>query len=112
MFVPDVMLRNFSGHRSIAVAMLESLLTDMPERVEALAAALAVGDLGTGQREAHTIKGLGGNGGAPVLRDLAMQTEDCCRGGRIDEARQKLALLRAEAEHVVAEWRAYLSQPG
>jgi HPt (histidine-containing phosphotransfer) domain-containing protein len=111
-FVPDVMLKNLSGHRSIAIAMLESLLTDMPERVEALAAALAAGDLVVGQREAHTIKGLGGNGGAPLLQELALQSENCCREGRLDEARQQLGALRAEAERVVEEWRAFLNGPG
>lgn len=112
MFVPDVMLKNLSGHRSIAVAMLESLLTDIPERVEALAAALAAGDLVVGQREAHTIKGLGGNGGAPLLRELAAQAEDSCREGRLDEARQQFSALRAEAERVIEEWRAFLVSPG
>lgn len=105
------MLRNLSGHRSIAVAMLESLLTDIPERVDALAAALAAGDLGVGQREAHTIKGLAGNGAAPLLQALALESENFCRDGRLDEARQQLGPMRAEADCVLDEWRTFLAGP-
>lgn len=112
MFVPDVMMRNLSGHRSIAVAMLESLLTDVPERIAALAAALAEGDLGVGQREAHTLKGLGGNGGAPLLAELALQTETHCRDGQLAEARGTLEAMRVEAGRVVDEWRRFLASPG
>jgi HPt (histidine-containing phosphotransfer) domain-containing protein len=111
-FVPEAMLRNFSGYRSIAVAMLESLLTDVPERLDALSSALVAGDLGVGRREAHTIKGLGGNGGAPLLADLAREIEEYCRDGRLDEARQRLGALSGEIGHVVEEWRAFLRQPG
>lgn len=112
MFDVDAMMRNFSGHRSIAVAMVESLLTDVPERIEALSAALADGDLPTAEREAHTVKGLGGNGGAPRLRDLALQIESCCRAGRQDDARLKLPDLAAEAQSVVVEWRSFLAGAG
>jgi HPt (histidine-containing phosphotransfer) domain-containing protein len=111
-FVPDVMMRNLSGHRAIAIAMLESLLIDLPERVAGLSAALADGDLGVSQLEAHTIKGLGGNGGAPLLSELALRAEDHCREGRLAEARQQLDALRIEAGRVLDEWRAFLGSPG
>ncbi len=112
MFDANAMLRNFSGHRSIAVAMLESLLTDLPERVEALSSGFADGDLDTAEREAHTIKGLAGNGGAPLLRDLALEIESCCRDGFLEEARRKFPDLGAEADCVLAEWGAFLASTG
>jgi len=108
-FDANAMLKNFSGYRSIADAMLESLQSDLPERMLALAAALAAADLATAQREAHTVKGLGGNGGAPRLRDLALEIESCCGAGRLDDARQRLADLTAEAGCVLQEWRRFLA---
>ena len=112
MFDADSMMRNFAGHRSIAVAMIVSLVTDVPERIEALSSTLAAGDLAGAEREAHTLKGLGGNGGAPLLRDLALQVESSCRDGRLEEARRKLPDLAAEADCVIAEWRSFLVGAG
>jgi HPt (histidine-containing phosphotransfer) domain-containing protein len=108
-FDADAMMRNFSGHRSIAVAMLESLVTDVPERIAALSSSLNGGDLASAEREAHTLKGLGGNGGAPLLRDLAEEIESRCRDGRLEEARRKLPDLGSEADRVLAEWSAFLA---
>ena len=112
MFDADAMMRNFSGHRSIAVAMLESLVTDVPERIAALSSALAEGDLASAEREAHTLKGLGGNGGAPLLRDLALRLESCCRDGQLEDARRTLPDLGSEADRVLAEWSSFLAGAG
>lgn len=111
MFDADAMMRNFAGHRSIAIVMLESLMTDLPERLDALSSALAGGDPATAQREAHTIKGLGGNGGAGLLRDLALQIENQCRAGSLDEARRGMPALDKEVRAVLAEWRVFLAAP-
>lgn len=110
MFDADAMFRNFLGHRSIAFVMLESLMIDMPERMEALKAALAGDDGPSAQREVHTIKGLAGNGGAPQVRELAVQIESCCGEGRLQEAQQKLAELGAAVNAVHAEWGAFLAR--
>lgn len=109
MFDAEAMLRNFSGHHFIAIATLESLMTDIPERIQALSMALAAGDMMVSQREAHTIKGLGGSGGAPLLRELALQIENCCCNGLLDEARRRLPELEAESDSILTEWRAYLA---
>jgi len=110
-FDANAMMKNFAGYRGIAEAMLKSLLVDLPERVQMLAAALAADDLATAQREAHTVKGLAGNGGAPILQSLAVEMENCCRRGRLEDARQKLATLGAEADQVLEEWRQFLAAP-
>lgn len=108
-FDADWVLHNCGGYRAIAVAMVESLVTDVPERVAGLATALDAGDDQTACREAHTLKGLAGNGGAAVLRELAQEAESACRTGRFDDARVKLPQLEIESVRAVTEWQAFLS---
>lgn len=112
MFDAEAMLRNFSGHHCIAVATLESLMIDIPERMQALAVAFAGGDMAVLQREAHTIKGLAGSGGAPRLRELVLEIETCCRNGLLEDVGRKLPALRAEVDSILVEWRAFLTERG
>lgn len=105
----DWVLRNCGGFRAIALATVESLVTDVPERVAGLAAALAAGEDQTACREAHTLKGLAGNGGAAVLRELAQEAESACRTGRFDDARDKLPQLEIESARAVTAWQAFLA---
>jgi two-component system, sensor histidine kinase and response regulator len=111
-FDAEAMLKNLSGQVVIALPMLESLLTDVPERQSALTAALAAGDGPSAQREAHTLKGLAGNGGAPRLQTLSWQIEVLCREGRLAAAGERLAELDAEAGRAIESWREYLARNG
>ena len=90
--------------------LLQSVLVDVPQRIDALAAAIAADDDKTAHREAHTIKGQAAGGGARPLRDLAQHLEGLCREGLLQEAAERLPDLRVRYEQAAAAWRHFIAE--
>ena len=61
--------------------------TDLPQRMAALAAGLAAGDLQAAAVAAHSLKGSAGSLGLVRFMDLAVALERQARAGRLAEAR-------------------------
>lgn len=80
--------------------LLDVFLTDCARRVKNLGAVASAGDVEALRREAHTIKGAGGNVGAHRLRDLAYQIEKLDMPDQRAQAQQLTEELRKEFERV------------
>jgi PAS domain S-box-containing protein len=75
-------LRALLGTKTTHV--VESLLTDVPSRLERLRNAIAANDLEAARREAHTMKGSSANLGAVAFARLCARINDACKQGRGD----------------------------
>ncbi len=88
------------GDREFERELLGVFLSDCARRVESLAAAARAGNADTLRREAHTIKGAGGNVGAHRLQDLAYQLEKLAMPEQGARAEQLAGELREEFARV------------
>ena len=88
-FRGDELLARLGGDRELARAVLAAFLSDVPDRVRDLAAALPDGDAESIMRQAHTIKGAAINFSAPMMAELAEKIEHCARDGQMEEARRQ-----------------------
>ena len=79
-------LMNVGGNRGLLRKLLSELLRDHRGDAQAMRLALARGDTSTVQRQAHTLKGLGGTIGAHDLQQTAGALEAVLRAGRPQEA--------------------------
>ncbi len=77
--------------------LIDIFLGDTPARIEEVRAALSGGDLSTGQRAAHSIKGAAGNFGATQLAHLAHEIEQLAKNS--DLSAMAIALPKLEAEY-------------
>ena len=92
-------LRDASGGSAeFEIDLLELLVTDGLERIEALEQALASGDAAAARHQAHTIKGSASSVGAAGLSEAAREAEQQCVAG--DLAAVSIDELRAELEQV------------
>jgi HPt (histidine-containing phosphotransfer) domain-containing protein len=109
-FDAELMLSYLDGEMDIALAMLESLVEDMPERLKCLNEALASGDYVVARREAHTIKGLANGGGATPLSAVAYTIEVACRDGTMETARNAHADIQMLIPLTMTEWKDFLAK--
>lgn len=63
------------GNRTIVVTLVETYLTELPERVDELIGAVAAADREVACRVAHTLKSTSSMLGAPLLAELAAEVE-------------------------------------
>jgi len=71
-------------------------IDDTPQRIAELDKSLAVGDLATFARAAHSIKGASSNLGASILRATAEQIEHRAREGNLAEVSPMVEAVRLE----------------
>ena len=99
--VDEARLREAAGGlEELEIDLLELLVTDGRERLEALITAIAAGDAPAARREAHTLKGASSSVGANSLSTIARSAEEECVAGDLDAV--QVDLLRAELERVNA----------
>jgi signal transduction histidine kinase/CheY-like chemotaxis protein/HPt (histidine-containing phosphotransfer) domain-containing protein len=107
-FDPDFVLANLDQDLELARSMVEGILEDMPQRIQALEAALATENGEQASREAHTIKGLAAGGGARPLRNAARLVEELCQKGQFADAQSHLPSLKQAMDEVLPFWREFL----
>jgi TMAO reductase system sensor TorS len=103
------MLGRFGGDVEIALVLLGSLLDDIPHALTVLGQALRAGDQESAAREAHTIKGLAGSGGVPVLSTCAREIDMLCRSGDLLQAQARMPELERLTGLARAAWEKYLA---
>lgn len=91
--------------------LVDVLLSDAPERLAALDAAIAAGDARTVNRTAHSMKSSCGNLGARAMSSLLADIERKGAEGDVEAARPVLAAARAEFDRVRAELLALRREP-
>ena len=92
-------LRALLGAKTTQV--VDSLLTDVPSRLERLRNAIAANDLESARREAHTMKGSSANLGAIAFAQLCARINDACKSGRADSLPAMCAQAADEFEQRV-----------
>ncbi|MDR3671119.1 MAG: Hpt domain-containing protein [Holophaga sp.] len=79
--VMDQLLNLDDGELGLLKEMLDLFTADTPDRIKAIEATLASGDLADMADVAHAIKGAAGTMGAPRLRTIAAELEGAGRKG-------------------------------
>lgn len=92
-------LRSLLGPKTTQV--VDSLLADVPSRLERLRNAIAANDLEVARREAHTMKGSSANLGATNFSNLCALINDACKQGRTDGLEAMFAKAAEEFEQHV-----------
>jgi HPt (histidine-containing phosphotransfer) domain-containing protein len=92
-------LRALLGAKTTHV--VDSLLTDVPTRLERLRDAIAANDLESARREAHTMKGSSANLGAMTFAQLCALINDACKHGRTESLQAMFAQAADEFERHV-----------
>jgi len=102
--VMDQLLNLDDGALGLLKEMLGLFKTDTPDRIRAIEATLASGDLADMADVAHAIKGAAGTMGAPRLRAIAAELEGAGRKGAfgIDSALLLEQLKETYADAVAA----------
>ncbi|MEW6217909.1 MAG: response regulator [Thermodesulfobacteriota bacterium] len=102
-----VLTATLNGNVEILGRLVAHVQAESPQRLAAIAAAIGAGDAATLAREAHTLKGMIGNFGAPAAHELARQLEMLGRAGSLAEAPAVLSRLDRELQRLdqyLTEW--------
>jgi HPt (histidine-containing phosphotransfer) domain-containing protein len=102
--VMDQLLDLDDGELGLLKEMLDLFKTDTPDRIRAIEATLASGDLADMADVAHSIKGAAGTMGAPRLRGISAELEGAGRKGSfsVDSSLLLEQLKETYADAVVA----------
>jgi HPt (histidine-containing phosphotransfer) domain-containing protein len=102
--VMEQLLNLDDGELGLLKEMLDLFTADTPDRIQAIEATLASGDLNDMADVAHAIKGAAGTMGAPRLRAIAAELEGAGRHGSfsIDASLLLEQLKETYADAVVA----------
>ncbi len=91
-------MRRLMDDESLAAAMVESYLADMPAQLDKLKAAIAAGDADAAGKVAHRIKGASASMGAVAFRDAAHELETAGRAGDLAKVRSVYPELTRQFE--------------
>ncbi|MDZ7261602.1 MAG: response regulator, partial [candidate division KSB1 bacterium] len=103
----ETALSRFDGDQEFLREMVEEFLTDAPERLQKLMAALQTGDVRVVERQAHSIKGAASNLSATSIADIAQRLETMGRSGDLAAMTEALQELDSELERL----RHYVNRP-
>jgi PAS domain S-box-containing protein len=95
-------LARVEGDRALFAEIAALFRTSAPERLRAVAEALARGDGEAAERAAHTLKGSIGNFEALAAQEAARRVEALAREGQIERAREAAAVLEREVGRLLA----------
>ena len=79
-----------------AAPIVDSLLGDLPKRLELLRAAIERGDVNAVRHEAHTMKGSSSNLGASAFAELCALLSTHCKSGELQKLRDTCQALERE----------------
>ena len=109
--VMDQLLNLDDGELGLLKEMLGLFMADTPDRIKAIEATVASGDLADMADVAHAIKGAAGTMGAPRLRAIAAELEGAGRKGGIGiDASLLLEQLKETYADAVVALEAFISQ--
>lgn len=97
----------FGGEEEIA-SLYQEFFHELPDRLQALTAALRNGVPDGVERSAHALSGSSGSLGALCVHRAARAIEEQARQGALDHLEDQLAQLRGELERL----RSYLEESG
>ena len=95
-FDREAVLHRLMGDEKLVETIVQLFLEDIPEKIQALRDCLHAGDLATGWRHAHAIRGTSASAGAEALRYVARDVESACKQGNREAAEGNFAALEAE----------------
>ena len=95
------------GDKELLAELVAVFLEDLPERTEALRAAVETEDAQGTERAAHSLKGAVASLGGETARALAYELEQMGRAGRL----AGVGLLFAELEGELGRIARFLSEP-
>ena len=96
-------LRMVNGNMDTYLRILRSFLEDSGDMIPMVGRALEKGDVATARRSIHTLKGISGTVGAPLLSGLCKRIEQDFNAGR--SSMEGIVLLREEFEVVCGMMR-------
>ena len=109
--VMDQLLNLDDGEMGLLKEMLGLFQADTPDRIRAIEATLASGELADMADVAHAIKGAAGTMGAPRLRAVAAELEASGRKGRFEtDPPLLLAQLKATYAEALAALETFIRQ--
>ncbi|WP_319583018.1 Hpt domain-containing protein [uncultured Pseudodesulfovibrio sp.] len=89
LFDTDQFLVSLAQDRELAEELIDAFLEDCPKRVAELTEALDAGDVTSGTKLAHSLKGMCGVVRADALSRLALEIEYAGRNGDLDLMRER-----------------------
>jgi HPt (histidine-containing phosphotransfer) domain-containing protein len=89
-------LRRFAGMKKLYIDTLLKYLNETADVVDLLRRSIAVGDIQTASRDAHTLKGMSGMVEAREIYGLALSVEQMLNGGDVEAA--MVLIMRHEAK--------------
>ena len=95
-------IKQVSGNTSLYAKLLQDFLTDHRDDVAAIQKSLDTGDYITGQRLAHTLKGVGGTIGAIDLGKTAEKLEEAFKGESTESLLQALPAFQKAMDTVIS----------
>ncbi|MGH9750640.1 MAG: Hpt domain-containing protein, partial [Candidatus Polarisedimenticolia bacterium] len=101
-FDADRALARVEGDRALFAEITGLFRGSAPERLRAVAEALARGDGEAAERAAHTLKGSIGNFEAGAAQEAARRVEALAREGQMERAREAAVVLEREVGRLLA----------
>jgi len=102
LFDPEALRQLFGADPTRLAGLLRSFREGLQRDSEAVAVALAAGDLGAAAAAAHRLKGAARMAGARPLADLLARVETAARDGEVEAAATAAATLPALSEKTMA----------
>ncbi len=105
-FDRTVMLEPLMDDKELIGNIFREFLEDIPRRIAVLRQALEDGDVMTGERQAHAIKGASATVGGMALRALAADIEKEGRAGNLEDMKihaERLDAVLAELKQAITE---------
>lgn len=106
----DQAMQVVDNDEQLMADVIEAFLTECPDQMDALEAAIRSGDLAVAQRMAHTIKGSMRTFAADACRDEAEKLETMAHNRAMDGADAIYRQLRSELDQVIAELNSFVER--
>jgi signal transduction histidine kinase/DNA-binding response OmpR family regulator len=103
------LLRVVDDNEEFSLSIMEDALTEIPKSLDGLQGYCAAGDLKSAHLASHTLKGMAGNLGTAMLREIALQIETAAKEGDLEATRQLLPDLEQCCTRTLQEIGAQLA---
>jgi PAS domain S-box-containing protein len=104
------LLSRLGGDRELAVRLLQTFASDLPQRLSELQRAIETNDARLSAQLAHSLQGAGSAIGADGMRAICIEIEATSRLGDLDRARLHVPALLAECSAIEASVTEYLAK--
>lgn len=107
-FNATAFIYHLGGDRELGIEILNVYLSDAPERVSSLSKAFEENDIDLVIKYSHALKGISATIRAPILTQLAEDTEISARKGDIEKSRSYFSSIESELGKLLAVLKEYL----